>query len=154
MSEASFIVNGRSQKLEVDPETPLLFILANDLQLNGPKFGCGLAQCGSCTVLLDGMPIRSCVTPVSAASGHEVTTIEGLGTPERPHPIQTAFIEEQALQCGYCLSGVIMTAKALVDRTPNPTDAQIQQAMSGVLCRCFTHARMFRAIQRYQAGVK
>jgi len=154
MSEISFIVNGRSQTLEVDPETPLLFILANDLQLNGPKFGCGLAQCGSCTVLLDGVPIRSCTTPVSGASGHEVTTIEGLGTPERPHPIQTAFIEEQALQCGYCLSGVLLYGKTYIDRNPNASREEIVASLNGIICRCHAHVRMVRALVRYAQEVR
>ena len=154
MTEISFKVNGRSQKLEVDPEAPLLFILANDLQLNGPKFGCGLAQCGSCTVLLDGMPIRSCTTPVSGASGHEVTTIEGLGTPERPHPIQTAFIEEQALQCGYCLSGVLLYGKTYIDRNPNASREEIVASLNGIICRCHAHVRMVRALVRYAQEVR
>ncbi len=142
-------VNGQPHTVDVDPATPLLYVLADELALNGPKFGCGLGQCGACTVIVKGQAIRSCMTPVSAVASGEVTTLEGLGTPEAPHPIQKAFIEEQAAQCGFCLSGVILTAKALVDRTPNPTDAQIQQAMSGVLCRCFAHSRMIRAVKRY-----
>jgi nicotinate dehydrogenase subunit A len=154
MTETSFIVNGRSQTLEVDPETPLLFILANDLQLNGPKFGCGLAQCGSCTVLLDGVPIRSCTTPVSAASGREVTTIEGLGTPDSPHPIQTAFIEEQALQCGYCLSGVLLYGKTYIDQNPNASQEEIVASLNGIICRCHTHVRMVRALVRYAQEVR
>jgi len=154
MTEISFIVNGSSQTLEVDPETPLLFILANDLQLNGPKFGCGLAQCGSCTVLLNGVPIRSCITPVSSASGHEVTTIEGLGTPEKPHPIQTAFIQEQALHCGYCLSGVMLYGKTYIDRNPNASQAEIVASLNGIICRCYAHARMVRALVRYAQEVR
>jgi nicotinate dehydrogenase subunit A len=154
MTETSFIVNGRSQTLEVDPETPLLFILANDLQLNGPKFGCGLAQCGSCTVLLDGVPIRSCTTPVSVASGREVTTIEGLGTPDSPHPIQTAFIEEQALQCGYCLSGVLLYGKTYIDQNPNASQEEIVASLNGIICRCHTHVRMVRALVRYAQEVR
>jgi nicotinate dehydrogenase subunit A len=146
---ASLTVNGRAQTVDVDPATPLLYVLSDELGLGGPKFGCGLGQCGACTVIVKGQAIRSCVTPVSAVAGAEVTTLDGLGTPDNPHPIQRAFIEEQAAQCGFCLSGVIMTAKALIDRTPNPTDAEIQQAMSTVLCRCFAHTRMIRAIKRY-----
>jgi nicotinate dehydrogenase subunit A len=142
-------VNGRSHTLDVDAATPLLYVLSDELALRGPKFGCGLGQCGSCTVIAGGRAIRSCITPVSAAAGSEITTLEGLGTPERPHPIQQAFIDEQAAQCGFCLSGVILTAKAFLDQNPRATDAQVQQAMSGVLCRCFVHARMFRAIRRY-----
>jgi nicotinate dehydrogenase subunit A len=142
-------VNGQSHTMDVDPATPLLYILCDDLALRGPKFGCGLGQCGSCTVLAGGRAVRSCVTPVSAMAGVEVTTLEGLGSIERPHPIQQAFIDEQAAQCGFCLSGVILTAKAFLDQNPRATDTEIQQAMSGVLCRCFVHARMFRAIRRY-----
>jgi nicotinate dehydrogenase subunit A len=149
MAAVSLKVNGRSVSVDVDPATPLLYVLADDLGLRGPKFGCGLAQCGSCTVLLEGAAIRSCVTPVSSVAGAEITTLEGLGTPEKPHPIQKAFIEEQATQCGFCLSGVILTAKALVDRNPRPSDEQIRQALAGVLCRCFAHLRILRAIKRY-----
>jgi nicotinate dehydrogenase subunit A len=149
MSSVTLRVNGRSETVDVDPATPLLYVLSDELALNGPKFGCGLGQCGACTVIVKGQAIRSCVTPVSTVAGAEITTLEGLGTPEKPHPIQQAFIEEQAAQCGFCLSGVVMTAKALVDRNPRPTDADIQQALSGVLCRCFAHTRMIRAIKRY-----
>jgi nicotinate dehydrogenase subunit A len=149
MSKLTLIVNGGAHELDIDPATPLLYILSDDLALNGPKFGCGLGQCGACTVIVKGQAIRSCITPVSAVANAEVTTLEGLGTSAQPHPIQRAFIEEQAAQCGFCLSGVIMTAKAFVDRNPTATDAEIQQAMSGVLCRCFVHTRMMRAIKRY-----
>ena len=152
MSTIALKVNGRSHTVDVDPATPLLYVLSDDLALRGPKFGCGLGQCGSCTVIVRGRAIRSCVTPVSTVGDAEVTTLEGLGTVERPHPLQRAFIEEQAAQCGYCLNGVILTAKAFLDQNPKATGAQIQQAMSGVLCRCFTHTRMLRAIERYQAG--
>jgi nicotinate dehydrogenase subunit A len=145
-------VNGQSHTMDVDPATPLLYILSDDLALRGPKFGCGLGQCGSCTVLAGGRAIRSCVTPVSAVAGNQITTLEGLGTIERPHPLQQAFIDEQAAQCGFCLSGVILTAKAFLDQNPRATDAEIEQAMSGVLCRCFVHVRMFRAIKRYAAS--
>jgi nicotinate dehydrogenase subunit A len=142
-------VNGRAHTVDVDPTTPLLYVLGDELGLNGPKFGCGLGQCGACTVIVKGQAIRSCMTPVSAVGDAEITTLEGLGTIEKPHPIQQAFIDEQAAQCGFCLSGVVMTGKALVDRTPKPTDAQIHQALSGILCRCFAHTRMIRAIKRY-----
>src|SRR5262249_13758475 len=134
-------VNGRSYTAEVDPETPLLYVLADDLQLNGPKFGCGLAQCGACTVLLDGQPIRSCITPISEMAGHEITTIEGLGTLDNLHPIQKAFIAEQAAQCGYCLSGPMLYGKAFIDQNPNATEDAIIQALDGLLCRCHTHFR-------------
>ena len=152
MSAIALTVNSVSHTVDVDPTTPLLYVLSDDLGLRGPKFGCGLGQCGSCTVIVSGRAIRSCVTPVSSVSGATITTLEGLGTPERPHPIQQAFIDEQAAQCGFCLSGVILSAKALVDRTPRPTDEQIQQALSGVLCRCFGHARMIAAVKRYAEG--
>jgi nicotinate dehydrogenase subunit A len=151
MSAISLKVNGRVHKVDVDPQTPLLYVLSDDLQLRGPKFGCGLAQCGACTVIIRGRSVRSCVMPVSAVKNQEVTTLEGLGTPEKPHGIQQAFIDEQAAQCGFCLSGVILTAKTLLDENPKASDEQIQHAMSNVLCRCFTHTRMMRAIKRYQA---
>jgi nicotinate dehydrogenase subunit A len=153
MPNISLKVNGRSHRVDADPATPLLYVLSDDLGLRGPKFGCGLAQCGSCTVLVKGRAIRSCVTPVESVAGSEITTLEGLGTPEKPHPIQQAFIEEQAAQCGFCLNGVILTAKALLDRTPRATDDQIRQALQGVLCRCFAHVRILRAIRRYAKGL-
>src|SRR5713101_2759436 len=149
MATISLTVNGRAHTVDVDPATPLLYVLSDDLELRGPKFGCGLGQCGACTVIVRGRAVRSCVTPVGTLSGADVTTLEGLGTVERPHPIQQAFIDEQAAQCGFCLSGVILTAKAFLDQTPKPSDAQLHEAMSGVLCRCFTHQRMIRAIKRY-----
>ena len=153
MSNITLKVDGRAHSLDLDPTTPLLYVLSDDLELRGPKFGCGLAQCGACTVIVKGQAIRSCVTPVGTVAGSEITTLDGLGTIQNPHPIQKAFIEEQAMQCGFCLNGVIMTAKAFVDRNPKATEAQIQQAMSGVLCRCFTHVRMLRAIKRYAQGL-
>ena len=149
MSTIALTVNGRAHSLEVDPATPLLYVLSDDLALRGPKFGCGLGQCGACTVIVRGRAVRSCVTPVGTLNGAEVTTLEGLGTVERPHPIQQAFIDEQAAQCGFCLNGVILTAKALLDQNPKATDAQVQQGLSTVLCRCFTHTRMMRAIKGY-----
>jgi len=150
MSAISLIVNGRSHAVEVDPTTPLLYVLSDDLGLRGPKFGCGLGQCGACAVIVRGRAVRSCVTPVSTVANVEVTTLEGLGTPEKPHPIQQAFIDEQAAQCGFCLNGVILTAKAYLDQNPKASEADIQQAMSNVLCRCFTNTRMLRAITRYR----
>ena len=143
-------VNGRPHTVDVDPATPLLYVLSDDLALRGPKFGCGLGQCGACTVIARGRAIRSCVTPVSAVEGADLVTLEGLGTVDSPHPLQRAFIEQQAAQCGFCLNGVILTAKAFLDQNPKATDAQIQQAMSGVLCRCFTNVRMMQAIQQYR----
>ena len=141
-------INGQSAMVDVDPATPLLYVLRNDLRLDGPKFGCGLGQCGACTVIADGKPIRSCITPVSAARAKEILTLEGLGTLQHPHPIQQAFINEQAAQCGYCISGIILTAKAFLDQNPNPTDEQIRRALSGVLCRCGTHLEIIRAVKR------
>ncbi len=152
MSTITLQVNGRSQTVDVDPATPLLYVLSDDLGLRGPKFGCGLGQCGSCTVISRGRAIRSCVTPVSTPAGADVTTLEGLGTPDKPHPLQQAFIDEQAAQCGFCLNGVILTAKAFLDQNPKPGDAELTRALSTVLCRCFTHTRMLRAIQRYAKG--
>ena len=141
-------VNGQPREVMADPETPLLYVLRNDLGLTGTKFGCGLGQCGACTVLVGGQAVRSCVLPVQAVAGQAVTTIEGLGSPERPHPLQATFIEAQAAQCGYCTPGIVMTAKALLDQTPRPTEAQVKQALAGVLCRCGTHERVVRAIVR------
>lgn len=152
MSQIRLIVNGHTHTLDLDPAMPLLYVLSDDLGLRGPKFGCGLAQCGSCTVIVRGQAIRSCITPVGTVAGTEITTLDGLGTLEHPHPLQTAFVEEQAAQCGYCLNGVIMTAKALLDRSPKPSDEDIGRAMSGILCRCFTHDRMIRAIKRCADG--
>ena len=153
MSTLSLTVNGRAHTVDVDPATPLLHVLSDDLAQRGPKFGCGLGQCGACTVIVRGRAVRSCVTPVSTVNGADITTLEGLGTVDRPHPLQTAFIEAQAAQCGFCLNGVILTAKAFLDQNPKATDAQIQQAMSGVLCRCFAHTRMLQAINRYAREV-
>jgi len=149
MITINLTVNGHARTVDVDPATPLLYVLSDDLQLRGPKFGCGLGQCGACTVLVRGRTVRSCITQVGAMQGAEVTTLEGLGSIDRPHPLQQAFIDEQAAQCGFCLSGVILEAKVLVDTNPNPSDQDIRQALSGVLCRCFVHTRMLRAIKRY-----
>ena len=149
MAKINLRVNGRAQTVDVDESTPLLYVLSDELAMNGPKFGCGLGQCGACTVIVKGQAIRSCITPVKTVAGGDITTLEGLGTPEKPHPIQRAFIEEQAAQCGFCLSGVVLTAKAFLDQNPKASEAQIQQAMSNVLCRCFTTTRMMKAIKRY-----
>jgi nicotinate dehydrogenase subunit A len=148
MSSITLTVNGQKHTVDVDPATPLLYVLSDDLALRGPKFGCGLGQCGSCTVILGQRAVRSCVTPVSTVNA-EVTTLEGLGTPEKPHPLQKAFIDEQAAQCGFCLSGVILTAAALLNQNPKATKTDIQQSLSSVLCRCFAHTRMLRAITRF-----
>ena len=153
MAAYSLTVNGTSQTVNIDdPNTPLLYILQENLQLKGPKFGCGLGQCGCCTVLLDGEATRSCITAISDSAGHQITTIEGLGTLENPHPIQQAFIDEQAMQCGYCLSGPMLTGYAFIQQNPNATEAQINNALgntSGLLCRCHSHLRMINALVRY-----
>ena len=144
----SLKVNGAMRSVPAEPDTPLLYVLRNDLELNGAKFGCGLAQCGACTVLVDGRPVRSCVTEVGSLGQSEVTTLEGLGTVAEPAPIQRAFMEEQAAQCGYCIAGMIMRAQALLDRNPAPSDAEIRTRMEPNLCRCGTHMRILRAIRR------
>src|SRR3954468_18366544 len=147
MSNITLKVNGKSHSVDVEPATPLLYILRNDLDLHGPKFGCGLGQCGACTVIINGVATRSCVTPVSAVRT-EVTTLEGLAVNGKLHPLQQAWIEEQVPQCGFCQNGQIMTAKALLDRTPHPTDAQIRESMNGTLCRCMSYYRVQTAIKR------
>ncbi len=144
----SLTVNGARHTSPAAPDTPLLYVLRNDIGINSAKYGCGAAHCGACTVLLDGQPIRSCVYPASDAANGQITTLEGLGNPQRLHVLQRAFIQEQAAQCGYCSSGMIMSAKALLDRNSNPDEAQIRDAMAGNLCRCGTHTRIIRAIQR------
>jgi aerobic-type carbon monoxide dehydrogenase small subunit (CoxS/CutS family) len=149
MSSITLKVNGRPHTLDVDPTTPLLFVLNDELGLRGPKFGCGMAQCGSCTVIMGTQVVRSCVMPVSAVGKEEITTLEGLGTPDKPHAIQQAFIDEGASQCGFCLSGVILTAKAVLDENPRASDEELRQALGGVMCRCFAHVRMMRAIRKY-----
>ena len=154
MKQITLKVNGRQHSVTADPETPLLFVLSDELGLRGPRFGCGMAQCGACTVIINGLVVRSCVKAVSAVGDDEVTTLEGLGTPEQPHPIQQAFIEEGAAQCGFCLSGVILTAKAVLDTKPDASDQEIRDALGGVLCRCFTHTRLLRAIRKYAEAKK
>jgi nicotinate dehydrogenase subunit A len=141
-------VNGVSRSVPAEPDTPLLYVLRNDLELNGAKFGCGLAQCGACTVLINGRAVRSCVTPISAVATSEITTIEGIGSLDKPHPLQRAFIEEQAAQCGYCINGMIMSAKDLLDRNLRPTEQEVRTALAGNLCRCGTHTRIIRAVLR------
>jgi nicotinate dehydrogenase subunit A len=141
-------VNGASHSVPAEPDTPLLYVLRNDLALNGAKFGCGLAQCGACMVLVDGKPVPSCVTPIGSLGSAEITTIEGLGTPEKPHALQKAFIHEQAAQCGYCINGMIMTAKELLDRKPGATESEVREALAGNLCRCGTHNRIVGAVMR------
>lgn len=154
MKQITLKVNGRQHSVSVEGNTPLLFVLNDDLGLRGPRFGCGMAQCGACTVIVDGQVVRSCVKPVDSVGFSEVITLEGLGTAEQPHPIQQAFIDEGAAQCGFCLSGVILTAKAVLDGNPAASDGEIRTALGGVLCRCFTHTRMIRAIRKYADGKK
>jgi nicotinate dehydrogenase subunit A len=146
-------VNGHRRPTNAPPDTPLLYVLRDELHLHGPRFGCGLAQCGACSVLLDGKEIRSCVTPVAGVVGKQVTTVEGLGTPEKPHPLQTAFIKEQAAQCGFCTSGMLIMAADLLTRNPRPTEAEIKKWMNPHLCRCGTHYRFVAGIQRASKAV-
>ncbi len=141
-------VNGKTHTIEAEPDMPLLYALRDDLGMSNPRFGCGLAQCGACTVLLDGVPTRSCTTPVDTLAGKAITTLNGIGNADRPHKVQAAFIEEQVPQCGYCLNGWIMTSVALLDKNPRPTDTQIRQALAGIKCRCGTHASVLRAVKR------
>ena len=153
MARINLDVNGKVQTIDADPDMPLLYALRNDLGLNNPHFGCGLAQCGACTVHLDGEPVRSCVLPVSAASGKRVTTSKGLGTPEKPHPLQAAYVEEQVPQCGYCVNGWIMTAAAVLKKNPKASDAELRDALAGLKCRCGTHVSILRAIKRAQQSL-
>jgi aerobic-type carbon monoxide dehydrogenase small subunit (CoxS/CutS family) len=146
-------VNGGSHTVDVEPSTPLLYVLRNDLDLHGPHFGCGLGQCGACTVIIKGEAVRSCVRPVSSLQGAEITTLEGLSSDGQVHPIQQAWIEEQVPACGYCQNGQMLTAKVLLDKNPNPSDAQIREAMAGTLCRCMTYYRIQAAIKRAAKGV-
>ena len=154
MAAVSLSVNGKSYTVDVDPNTPLLYVLMDQLELNGPKFGCGLAQCGACTVLSDGQPIRSCTTAVGDVGTAAITTIEGLGTVDQPHPVQQAFIDEQALQCGYCVSGPMLYGKAFIDANPGASREEVFNALSGLLCRCHSHVRMVNALMRYAATVQ
>src|SRR5579872_149953 len=148
MARISLRVNNQTRVVEADPQTPLLYVLRDDLELHGPRFGCGLGQCGACTVIMDGRSVRSCTIPASAAQNKRITTLEGLGNVAHPHPLQQAFIDEQAAQCGYCMNGMIMTAKVLLDKNPHPTDTEIKQALEGNLCRCGSHLRVLRAVKR------
>ncbi|MEY4879851.1 MAG: hypothetical protein RJB62_1320 [Pseudomonadota bacterium] len=151
MARISLNVDGRDHVIEAEPEMPLLYALRDDLELSNPHFGCGLAQCGACTVHVDGQPVRSCVAPLSSVEGHRVTTLAGLGTQENPHPLQVAYVEEAVPQCGYCLNGWVMTAAAFLRDHPNPTDSEIREALNDVLCRCGTHMAILRAVKRAAA---
>ena len=149
MANVTLRVNGQTRTIDADdPNMPLLYALRDDMELNGPKFGCGLGQCGACTVIVDGNAVRSCQMTVSQAQGRQITTLEGLGSPEQMHKVQAAFVAEQAAQCGYCTNGMIMSATALLAKTPKPTEAQVRQALAGNLCRCGTHVRILRAVMR------
>jgi aerobic-type carbon monoxide dehydrogenase small subunit (CoxS/CutS family) len=150
MALTPFQVDGKPVQIDSDPQMPLLYALRDDLKLNNPKFGCGLAQCGACTVHIDGQTVRSCVMPVSAVKGKKVTTLAGLGTPEKPHPIQVAFLEEQVPQCGHCINGWVMTSAAFLKKNPKASDAEIKTALEGLKCRCGTHVSILRAIKRAQ----
>lgn len=148
MAKFALKVNGQAQNVDAEPDTPLLYVLRDDLELRGPKFGCGLGQCGACTVMIDGVAARSCSIPVSKVGNRAVTTLEGLGSSAKPHPVQQAFIEEQAAQCGYCINGMVMTSAAFLAKNKNPSDADIKRALAGNLCRCGTHTRILRAVKR------
>jgi nicotinate dehydrogenase subunit A len=147
MAHVSLKVNGKAHLVDVDPECPLLYILRDTAGLNNPRFGCGLGQCGACTVLVNQVAVRSCMLPVARASGKEIVTLEGLGTPEHPHPVQKAFIEAQAFQCGYCLNGWVLATKALLDKHPHPTDDQMSSAFAGLVCRCGSHSQIAAAVR-------
>ncbi|WP_108645332.1 (2Fe-2S)-binding protein [Polynucleobacter rarus] len=149
MTQTTLLVNGKNKSINIDDDTPLLYALRDDLNMKGPKFGCGLGQCGACTVHVDGQAIRSCITPATSVSGKKITTLEGLGTSAKPGKLQQAFIDEQAAQCGYCINGMIMTASAFLAKNKNPSDQQIADALSGNLCRCGTHQRIVAAVRRY-----
>jgi aerobic-type carbon monoxide dehydrogenase small subunit (CoxS/CutS family) len=151
MASTQFTVDGKNVSIEGDPAMPLLYALRDDLHMQNPKFGCGLAQCGACTVHMDGTPIRSCVMPVSVMAGKKITTLAGLGTPEKPHPLQTAFVQEQVPQCGYCINGWLMTAAAFLKTNPKANDAELREALKDLKCRCGTHVSILRAIKRAQA---
>ena len=153
MAQITLKVNGKSRVVDADPSTPLLYILRDDLELNGPRFGCGLSQCGACTVILDGAAVRSCSLPVAAVQSRAITTLEGLGSVAHPHPLQAAFIAEQAAQCGYCMNGMIMSSKVLLDKNPHPSDDDIRKALDPNLCRCGSHLRVIRAVKRASASV-
>jgi nicotinate dehydrogenase subunit A len=148
MARISLKVNGKSRAVEADPSTPLLYVLRDNLELHGPRFGCGLGQCGACTVLVDGNSVRSCMIPASSVQNKSITTLEGLGSVAHPHAIQAAFVEEQAAQCGFCMNGMVMGAKALLDKNPHPSVSEIKKSLNSYICRCGTHLRVIRAIQR------
>lgn len=154
MSRAALKINGQMHEVDADPQCPLLYVLRDDLAMNNPRFGCGLGQCGACTVLVDGRAMRSCTLPLARATGKEITTLEGLATGDKPHPVQAAFIEEQTFQCGYCLNGWVLTTKALLDQNPHPSDAEIRVALESLVCRCGSHVRILAAVRRAAESMK
>lgn len=154
MSRAKLKINGQVHEVDADPRCPLLYVLRDDLEMNNPRFGCGLGQCGACTVLVDGRAMRSCTLPLARATGREITTLEGLATGDKPHPVQAAFIAEQTFQCGYCLNGWVLTTKALLDQNPNPSDAEIRAALESLVCRCGSHVRILAAVRRAAESMK
>jgi nicotinate dehydrogenase subunit A len=154
MARTSLKINGSVHDVDVDPACPLLYVLRDNLEMNNPRFGCGLGQCGACTVLIDNRAVRSCMLPASAAAGKEIVTLEGLGTDANPHPVQTAFIDAQAFQCGYCLNGWVLTAKALLDKNPHPTDAEMRTAFESLICRCGSHVQIFSAVRKASESMK
>ena len=154
MARTSLRVNGKAYIVDVEADCPLLYVLRDDLAMNNPRFGCGLGQCGACTVLIDNRAVRSCLLAVSRAAGKEIVTLEGLGSPENPHPVQKAFIDEQAFQCGYCLNGWVLTAKALLDKNPHPTEAEMRRAFESLVCRCGSHVGIFSAVRKAARATK
>ena len=154
MSRAALKINGQMHEVDADPQCPLLYVLRDDLAMNNPRFGCGLGQCGACTVLVDGRAMRSCTLPLARATGKEITTLDGLATGDNPHPVQAAFIEEQTFQCGYCLNGWVLTTKALLDQNPHPSDAEIRTALESLVCRCGSHVRILAAVRRAAESMK
>lgn len=154
MSRASLKVNGQTHEVDADPQCPLLYVLRDNLAMNNPRFGCGLGQCGACTVLMDGRAVRSCTLPLARAAGKEIVTLEGLSTGDKPHPVQAAFIEEQTFQCGYCLNGWVLTTKALLDQNPHPSDAEIRTALQSLICRCGSHVGILSAVRRAAESIK
>ena len=154
MSRATLKINGQMHEVDADPQCPLLYVLRDDLAMDNPRFGCGLGQCGACTVLVDGRAMRSCMLPLARATGKEITTLEGLANGDKPHPVQAAFIEEQTFQCGYCLNGWVLSTKALLDQNPHPSDAEIRTALESLVCRCGSHVRILAAVRRAAESMK
>lgn len=154
MEQFTLQINHSVHQVQAEADCPLLYVLRDNLSMNNPRFGCGLGQCGACTVLMDGRAVRSCMLPVARAAGHEIVTLEGLGTGDKPHAVQAAFIEEQTFQCGYCLNGWVLTTKALLDKNPNPSDAEIRSALESLVCRCGSHMQIFASVRRAAESMK